>query len=318
MTTALTISFRPPVVDRDRAPASRPSMPFARWRRHLVTVAAALCAHMAMADAVSPAASARHVGKVAFVELVTPDLATAEQFYGGLFGWRFNEPAADAQYVEASLDGLPVAGLVHKALRPGEQRQPAWLGFIAVQDVDVVTKLALLQGAKVLSAPHDIPGRGREAVFADPQGAVFAVLAPSNGGPPDVLPDFGEWIWSSLLTRDLDTGAAFYQTLFGYEVFELPEGGGRRHVIFASDNFARASANAIPPTSSSGRPRWINYIRVADASKAVERAVALGGRVLVQPRDDRHGGKVAVVADPQGAPFGLLEWPDTDGPKGAP
>jgi len=34
--------------------------------------------------------------------------------------------------------------------------------------------------------------------------------------------------------------------------------------------------------------------------------------VLVEPRVDRHGGKVAVVADPTGAPFGLLEWSDTE------
>jgi hypothetical protein len=42
------------------------------------------------------------------------------------------------------------------------------------------------------------------------------------------------------------------------------------------------------------------------------RVVALGGRVLVDPRVDRHGGKLTVVADPTGAPFGLIEWPDYD------
>jgi predicted enzyme related to lactoylglutathione lyase len=42
------------------------------------------------------------------------------------------------------------------------------------------------------------------------------------------------------------------------------------------------------------------------------KVVALGGRVLVEPRIDRHGGKVEVVADPSGAPFGLLEWPETE------
>jgi hypothetical protein len=41
-------------------------------------------------------------------------------------------------------------------------------------------------------------------------------------------------------------------------------------------------------------------------------ATQLGGRVLVEPRVDRHGGKVAVVADPFGAPFGLLEWPESE------
>ena len=39
--------------------------------------------------------------------------------------------------------------------------------------------------------------------------------------------------------------------------------------------------------------------------------VSLGGRVLVEPRVDRQGCKLAIVADPLGAPFGLLEWPDT-------
>jgi predicted enzyme related to lactoylglutathione lyase len=43
-----------------------------------------------------------------------------------------------------------------------------------------------------------------------------------------------------------------------------------------------------------------------------KKVVALGGRVLVEPRLDRDGGKVAVVADPQGATFGLLEWSDTE------
>jgi len=33
---------------------------------------------------------------------------------------------------------------------------------------------------------------------------------------------------------------------------------------------------------------------------------------LVEPRMDRHGGMVAVMADPAGAPFGLMEWSDSD------
>jgi predicted enzyme related to lactoylglutathione lyase len=59
-------------------------------------------------------------------------------------------------------------------------------------------------------------------------------------------------------------------------------------------------------------PHWLNFVRVEDAVKMTAKTVALGGRVLVEPRLDRHGGKVAVVADPLGAPFGLLEWPDTE------
>ena len=100
-----------------------------------------------------PASQEHHVGKVILVELVTPDLAAAEQFYGGLFGWTFSDTqAGNTEYAEATLDGRPVAGLIHKAVPAGEHRQPAWLSFIAVRDVDAAQASALQHGAKVLLA----------------------------------------------------------------------------------------------------------------------------------------------------------------------
>jgi predicted enzyme related to lactoylglutathione lyase len=262
---------------------------------------------------VEPASQEHHVGKVIFVELVTPDIVAAKQFYSGLFGWTFRDIQADGtEYAEAFLDGRPVAGIIHKDVPKGEHRQPAWLSFISVHDVDEAKRIALQQGAKMLFEPHNLPNRGREAVLADPQGAIFAVLASSSGDPPDVLAAPGEWIWSSLTTSDPDTDAAFYQKLFNYEVFDLPADGRSQHLMLASDNYARASANTLPVSMPNIHPHWLNYVRVEDAVKMTAKLVALGGRVLVEPRVDRHGGKVAVVADPMGAPFGLLEWPETE------
>jgi len=262
---------------------------------------------------VEPANQEQHVGKVIFVELVTPDLAAAERFYAGLFGWTFHDiQAGGTEYAEAFLDGSPVAGLIQKNIPAGEHRQPAWLSFFAVGDVDAAKKVALQNAAKVLFEPHTIPDRGREAVFADPQGAVFAVLSSSSGNPPDVLASPGEWIWTSLITSDPDTDAAFYQKLFDYEVFELPTSDGSQHLLLASDNYARASVNTLPANKPNVHPHWLDYVRVENTVKMTAKAVALGGRVLVEPRIDRQGGKVAVVADPSGAPFGLLEWPETE------
>jgi predicted enzyme related to lactoylglutathione lyase len=262
---------------------------------------------------VTPSSHEHHVGKVIFVELVTPDIAAAKQFYAELFGWNFRDiDAGKAQYAEAFLDGHSVAGLLQKAMPAGEQRRPAWLGFLAVRDVDSAKATAEQHGAKVLFAPHNFPNRGREAVFADPQGAVFAVLASSSGDPPDELAAPGEWIWSSLITSDPDTDAAFYQTLFDYEVFDSSDDDGAQHLMLATENYARASANSLPANKPGVHPHWLNFVRVDDASAAAAKAVTLGGRILVEPRVDRHGGRLAVVADPQGAPFGLLEWPDTE------
>jgi predicted enzyme related to lactoylglutathione lyase len=262
---------------------------------------------------VEPASQERHVGKVVFVELITPDLAAAKHFYAGLFGWTFRDiRSGDKQYAEALLDGRPVAGLFQKDVPAGKQRQPSWLSFIAVRDVDAAKQAALQQGAKVLFEPHSIPERGREAVLADPQGAVFAVLDSSSGDPPDVLAEPGEWIWSSLITRDPEAAAAFYQALFDYEVFDLPAAEGSQHLTLASDNYARASVNSLPANKTGMHSHWLNFVRVDDAASMAAKVAALGGRVVVKPRMDRHGGKVAVVADPSGALFGLLEWDSSD------
>ena len=267
---------------------------------------------------VQPASTEHHPGKVIWADLVTPDIAGAKHFYGELFGWTFNDVHTGvSDYSVALLNGNPVGGLYQRAVRPGEQRQPAWLTFIAVRDVAAVGRNILAHGGKMLTPTHSYPDRGQQAVFADPQGAVFAVLQSSSGDPQDVLAAPGEWIWSSVLARDPDTDAAFYQDVFGYEVFEVPSDDGSTHILLSTDDYARASLNALPADAAKRHPHWLNFVRVTSATDTAARAEALGGRVLVKPFTDRHGGLVAVVADPAGAPFGLLEWTETDSKQGA-
>jgi predicted enzyme related to lactoylglutathione lyase len=259
------------------------------------------------------AGSEHHAGKVIWAELVTPTLSDAERFYGSLFGWTFRERSpANSHYALALLNGEPVAGLIHHPLQEGQRRQPYWLTFIAVQDVDVAERAIVKDGGKVVVAPRTYTARGRQAVLADPEGAPFAILASAGGDPPDYLAANGAWIWSSLLTRDPETVIAFYQNVFGYEVFDLQSDDGMQHALLATDDMARVSVNALPADAARRRPHWLNFIRVADTAATVTKAVALGGTVLVAPRKDRHGGMSAVIADPAGAPFGVMEWTDGD------
>jgi uncharacterized protein len=280
--------------------------------------ASAAAATFMLPPLVQPANNERHAGKVIWADLVTLDIAGAKRFYGELFGWSFNDiHTGDSDYSVALLNGRPVGGLFQRAVRSGEQRQPAWLTFISVRDVSEAQHSILAHGGKVLAPPRIYANRGRQAVFADPQGAVFAVLQSSSGDPQDVLADPGEWIWSSVMTRDPDKDAAFYQSVFGYEVFEMPSEDGSTHILLSTDDYARASLNALPAGSARRHPHWLNFVRVASATDMAARVEALGGRVLVQPFTDRHGGLLAVVADPAGAPFGLLEWTDADSKQGA-
>jgi uncharacterized protein len=273
---------------------------------------AAIAADSFQLPAIGDAANIEHhAGKMIWTDLVTPDLAAAERFYGGLFGWTFQSiRTGGSDYALAVLDGRPIGGLLQRPMPPGERRQSAWLTFIAVPDVNAARRIALEHGAKNLSPPKTYAGRGTQAVFTDPQGAVFAVLASSTGDSADYLAAPGEWIWSSLLTSDPAQSAAFYKAVFGYEIFDLPSDDDAQHVILASDDYARAGIHTLPPGHR--HPHWLNFLRVVDATQTVAQALALGGRVLVEPYVDRHGGRVAVIADPLGAPVGVMEWTEAD------
>jgi uncharacterized protein len=261
----------------------------------------------------SPASGEHHPGKMVWADLTTPDLAAAEKFYGGLFGWTFQRAGAgNLHYAVAMLDGRPIGGMVEKAIPAGQHQQSAWLTFLAASDTDNVKRLAVSHGAKVLADTKSYPMRGRQCVLSDPEGAVFALLTSSSGDTPDYLPAVGDWIWSSLHAKDAGAEAAFYQNLLGYDVFDLPSDDGLEHLILSTDNYARASANDLERDKARRRSHWLNFVRVENAAETAAKAVAMGGRILVEPRADRHGGMLAVVADPAGAPFGLMEWSDSD------
>lgn len=321
---------------RHRPAAARPSLKQSRpslkqWSLGALLAAAGVAAIAATAATPSPAASfllppivspatkEHHPGKVVWVDLVTPDLEASKRFYGGMFGWTFRDVSTgsgDKDYALALLGDRPVGGLFHRAIPAGEHKQPAWMTFIAVRDVGKAEKAILAGGGKVVSPPRMYPERGRQAIFADPQGAIFAVLQSSSGDPEDYLAAPGEWIWSSLITSDPAAGAGFYQKLFGYEIYDLTsdeaDDHGGDHLLLATDGYARASANHLPAEAPKLHPHWLNFVRVASAKDAAAKAADLGGRVLVEPRSDRHGGMIAVVADPAGAPVGLFEWSDTE------
>lgn len=160
-------------------------------------------------------------------------------------------------------------------------------------------------GGTVGVGPLDAAEAGRMALGSDPSGAVFGIwqaaahLGTAIAGVP------GTPAWNELLTYETANVAKFYETVFGFDV--VPEAPtDRDRVTLRLDGRPVAGVHGVADALPRDRgPHWTTYFEVADTDESLRRLVALGGHVLAPARDTPHG-RVAEVADPEGARFSLL------------
>jgi predicted enzyme related to lactoylglutathione lyase len=109
-------------------------------------------------------------GTLTINQLNTSDPARAQEFYTGVFGWRFEQVAEGDQ---------PYWGIYNgDRLNGGMMEQPpdAWLVYFGSDSVDDDAGRIGELGGQVVAAPMSVPG-GRILVAQDPQGAVFALVS---------------------------------------------------------------------------------------------------------------------------------------------
>lgn len=250
-------------------------------------------------------------GKIVFSMLVTPDLANAQSFYGQLFGWTFRPVGDDrTQRVEILLDSRPVGTMVSHAVRRAGQDVPFWMPFLSTSDTATVARTIRKQGGKVLFGPHRIAGLGQTVIVSDPQHGIFGALSSDSGDPVDqpIDPQPGSWAWASLLTPYPMASAGYYQQLFGYRIAAASQQDSTTHFIVTSQDRERASINTLPSgIDQKDKARWIQFVQVGNSATVAERAQALGGHVIVPTHIDRDGAQVAILSDPAGAVFGVIE-----------
>lgn len=119
-------------------------------------------------------------GNPIWYELTTSKgkLVAAERFYGTVFGWTIEDSGMEGfDYHLASAGDDMVAGLMSMPADSAEL-PPFWMIYFAVDDADAFLVDAGKAGARIHQPVHDIPGTGRFAILADPQGAVFGILQP--------------------------------------------------------------------------------------------------------------------------------------------
>lgn len=246
-------------------------------------------------------------GGFVWYELMTSDVEGAEAFYGTVLGWNLADSGMPGvSYTLASAGASRVAGLMPTP-RDVEAAgaKPAWFGYVAVPDVDAYAERVTQAGGAIHRGPADIPGVGRFAVAADPQGAVF-VLFRAHGAPQEPLPYMtpGTVGWHELHAKDWAQAYSFYAPLFGWQKGEALEMGpmGTYQLLGAgSGDFGAMFTNAEVP-----RPFWLYYVSVGDIDAAAARIAEAGGMVTHGPSPVPGGMWILHLRDPQGAMLGLV------------
>ena len=244
-------------------------------------------------------------GKFIWADLVTDNALAAQKFYSELFGWKFYDYGG---YFIGMSDDRPLCGMFQRPRPKDRVAEPRWFGYISVANVERAQRAVTKAGGRVLAEPKKMPKRGEQAVFSDPEGAVFGVVKSSSGDPEDFLAEPGEWIWIQLLSRDSRKASEFYRAVAGYEVIENTASGRASDYVLASEGYARATVRTIQSTNAQVRPTWLPFVRVKNVSESLARAKQLGGKVVIEPKPDVLDGKAAVIADPTGAAIGIMEW----------
>lgn len=128
----------------------------------------------------SEAFSSERCGHAAWHELHTSDWKSAFDFYSASFGWAPGE-AMDmgpmGTYQMFDVDGRAIGGMVNSPDFP----RPAWLVYLRVDEIDAARGRIEANGGSVLHGPSEIPGGEFIIQARDPQGAMFAVVAPRKG-----------------------------------------------------------------------------------------------------------------------------------------
>jgi predicted enzyme related to lactoylglutathione lyase len=244
-----------------------------------------------------------------WTDLAVTDVTAAADFYGALFGWQFQSAGPDSGgYGFLTLHGATVA-----AVGPltEEDAGPAWTIYFQTSDADETAVAVQKAGGTVRLAPTDVATLGRTAAFTDPTGAEFAVWQPGEIKGLGAVTDANTLAWTELYTTDAAAATGFYRDVFDWQTRDEPMGPVTYTIVTPAAGAEKASQGGImqlPPDhlARGSSSEWHPYFEVADCDATFAIASSNGASAMIAPMDAEGVGRLAMLADPQGAVFAVI------------
>ena len=240
-------------------------------------------------------------GTPCWVDLGTPDMDGAQSFYSSFLGWTYSggEPEYGG-YAMAVKDGRNAAGM-GPSMSPDDPSR--WTTYFATDDADATAARITAAGGTVIAPPMDVGPNGRMAIAADPQGNPFGLWQGGMHTGARIHNEPGALAWNEAAVDDPEAARAFYSAVFDFRFDEMPDSGG--YTTFTTGDHPLGGLGGHQPGSPKG---WTTCFAVTDTDAAVSAVEAAGGKVTMAPMDTEFG-RFAVLEDPWGAPFSVMQDP---------
>lgn len=264
-------------------------------------------------------------GVPCWVDTDQQDVAAAQDFYGRLFGWTFENVLpedAEQSYLIATLDGHDVAAIA--SAQTGDEI--TWNTYIAVADADATATAVTAAGGTVTSGPIDAGPGGRQAGCVDPRGAHFKLWQPRRRLGAQLVNAPGTWNFSNLQTTDPQAAATFYGPLFGWEFDNAGFATMIRRPGYADHLGATVDPGIKERHAAAGTPsgfsdavgwtgqlpddqqpeHWEVVFAVANRDTSAALSEKLGAAVVSS--SETEWANTALIQDPQGARLVLSQF----------
>jgi uncharacterized protein len=150
------------------------------------------------------------------------------------------------------------------------------------------------------SEKNPMPFDGKRMIFGG-FSPVLTLEKPRSNKP-------GDFIWYELLTSDVEAAQKFYGAILGWKFADSGQPGMDYRIINAGEHSVGGLMAITKDMAAHGaKPIWLGYIAVENVDTTVADIQKRGGSVQMSAMDIPAVGCIAMVADPQGAPFYVMK-----------
>ena len=244
--------------------------------------------------------------KFCWFGIISTDVDRAKAFYTETLGWKSMVMTMGGTEATIFLaNEVPIAHLASPAMSGVPSH---WNNYFRVKDVDATAKAAKEHGGDIAFPPTDIPP-GRFSIVTSPSGAALSLFHeadPSSENAPD---GEGSICWTELHSTDMQADLKWLSDALGIESESTPMPDGEYYMLKGENGPA---GGAMKQRVEGAPAFWLSWVAVADVDETLERITRHGGRGLTPIFEDPKVGRMAVVADPTGGPFGIIKLAKRD------